>query len=105
MLLFEHLTDLQGRRHAMAGVLPGETIMQTKLEALALQSIDLPHGELRGHSFHYSRLQTPLNPTWRGHTQRGAIGEPVFRRGSLTASYIHFYWPSNPRAAAALFLP
>jgi cobyrinic acid a,c-diamide synthase len=105
MLLFEHLADLSGRRHAMAGVLPGETAMQPALQALALQSIDFPDGELRGHSFHHSRLQTSLQPAWRGRTQRGGIGEAVFRQGSLTASYIHFYWPSNPRAAAALFVP
>jgi cobyrinic acid a,c-diamide synthase len=105
MLLFEHLTDLSGRRHSMAGLLPGDTAMQPTLQALALQSIDFPHGELRGHSFHHSRLQTSLEPAWRGRTQRGGLGEAVFRRGSLTASYIHFYWPSNPRAAAALFLP
>jgi cobyrinic acid a,c-diamide synthase len=29
----------------------------------------------------------------------------VFRIGRLTASYIHFYLPSNPRAAAELFRP
>jgi cobyrinic acid a,c-diamide synthase len=105
MLLFEYLTDLSGRRHAMAGLLPGETAMQPTLQALALQSVDFPHGELRGHSFHHSRMQTSMTPAWRGRTQRGTDGEAVFRHGSLTASYIHFYWPSNPSAAAALFLP
>lgn len=103
--LFEHLTDLQGRRHAMAGVLPGETAMHSSLQALALQSVSFPHGELRGHSFHHSRLETPLAPAWQGRTQHGGRGEAVFRCGALTASYIHFYWPSNPAAAAALFLP
>jgi cobyrinic acid a,c-diamide synthase len=103
MLLFEHLTDLAGRRHAMAGILPGETCMQPKLQSLALQSVEFADGELRGHSFHHSRLATPLAPALRGRTQRGAPGEAVFRRGALTASYIHFYWPSNPRAAARLF--
>lgn len=105
MLLFEYLTDLSGRRHPMAALLPGETAMQSTLQALALQGIDFPRGELRGHSFHHSRLQTSLQPAWRGRTQRGGVGEAVFCQGSLTASYIHFYWPSNPQAAAALFLP
>lgn len=105
MLLFEQLVDLQGRRHAMAGLLPGETAMQPKLQALALQGLELPQGELRGHSFHHSRLQTSLEPLCHARTQRGGCGEAVFRRGRLTASYIHFYFPSNPRAAAALFRP
>jgi cobyrinic acid a,c-diamide synthase len=37
-----------------------------------------------------------------GRTERV---EPVWRLGSLTASYVHLYLPSNPLAAAALFAP
>jgi cobyrinic acid a,c-diamide synthase len=29
----------------------------------------------------------------------------VFRHQGLTASYVHFYFPSNPAAVAGLFLP
>jgi cobyrinic acid a,c-diamide synthase len=104
MVLFEHLTDLQGHRHAMVGLLPGETSMHSTLQSLALQAVDFDEGELRGHSFHYSRMNTPLTPMRFGRTQSGQ-GEALFRERGLTASYIHFYWPSNPRAAAALFLP
>lgn len=32
-------------------------------------------------------------------------GETVYQTGHLTASYIHFYFPSDPQAAARLFLP
>jgi cobyrinic acid a,c-diamide synthase len=105
MLLFEHLTDLEGRCHAMAGLLLGETSMQPTLQSLDLQSVDFGDGEIRGHSFHHSRLRTPLPPALRGRTQRGAPGEAVFRHKGLTATYIHLYWPSNPRAVARLFLP
>ncbi len=105
MLLFEQLTDIEGRSHPMAGVLAGRTDMQPRLQALALQSVVFPEGELRGHSFHHSRLRTGLTPTWLARTQHGGPGEAVFRQDAVTASYIHFYWPSNPRAAAALFRP
>lgn len=105
MLLFEYLTDLTGRRHAMVGLLPGETAMQSRLQSLALQSARFEAGELRGHSFHHSRLTTPLSPALYGHTQRGTPGEAVFQHRKLTATYIHFYWPSNPRAVAQLFRP
>lgn len=105
MLLFEHLLDLAGRPHVMAGLLPGETAMQPKLQALALQSVALPEGELRGHSFHHARLRTSLEPLAHARTQQGGRGEAVFRQGTLTASFVHFYFPSNPRAAASLFLP
>jgi cobyrinic acid a,c-diamide synthase len=33
------------------------------------------------------------------------VAEAVFRSGRLTASYIHFYLPSNPGAAARLLAP
>ncbi len=105
MVLLEHLTDLEGRSHAMAGALPGESIMQRQLQALALQAVAFEQGELRGHSFHHSLLQTAEPAFSRGRTQHGGAGEAVFRRGRLTATYIHFYWPSNPSAAANLFLP
>ncbi len=105
MLLLERLIDVQGGAHTMAGVLPGETAMQPQLQALALQSVVFEQGELRGHSFHHSRLATPLAPAAYGRTQHGGPGEAVFRLGRLTASYIHFYWPSNPRALAALLAP
>ncbi len=105
MVLLERLTDLAGRPHPMSGVMPGETIMQPKLQAIALQAVTFDEGELRGHSFHHSLLRTTQAAALRGRTQHGGVGEAVFRRGRLTATYIHFYWPSNPAAAAGLFRP
>lgn len=105
MLLLERLIDACGRAHEMVGVLPGETAMQPRLQALALQSVTFEHGELRGHSFHHSRLETGLAPLGYGCTQRGGRGEAVYRLGRLTASYVHFYWPSNPRVLAGLLAP
>jgi cobyrinic acid a,c-diamide synthase len=102
MLLLERLTDLTGRSHSMAGVLPGETIMQPRLQALALQGVAFDAGELRGHSFHHSLLRTSETADLQARTQHGGVGEAVFRRGRLTATYIHFYWPSNAAAAASL---
>lgn len=105
MLLFEALTDVNGRRHVMAGALAGETAMQNKLQSLALQGVAFPDGELRGHAFHYSQLSTALTPAVHGCTQSGTVGAAVYQRERLTASYIHFYLPSNPVAAAQLLRP
>ncbi len=105
MALFETLVDKEGRRHAMAGLLSGETALQPRLAALGLQWADLPEGRLSGHTFHYSKCETPLAPLLRAVTQRGSAGEAIYRRGRLTASYVHVYFPSNPAAAAALVLP
>jgi cobyrinic acid a,c-diamide synthase len=106
LYLLDSLTDLEGRRHAMVGALAGDAVMQERLAALGMQAVTLPEGELRGHSFHYSSLATPLLPIARGRNPNGgATSEAVYRVGRLTASYIHHYFASNPAAAAALFAP
>lgn len=79
--------------------------MQERLAAIGLQEVRTPEGEVRGHTFHHSRLTTGLDPWARAITPRGDPGEAVYRIGRLTASYVHFYFPSNPRAVAAFFKP
>lgn len=105
MFLFEQLIDLDGQAHPMAGLLPGRTVMGKRLAALGSQQVALPEGALRGHAFHHSRCETDLPPLANAETFDGRPGEPVWRRRWLTASYFHFYFPSNPEATAALFDP
>lgn len=105
MCLFETLVDKAGDTHTLAGLLPGLVRMQARLSALGTQSVELPEGRLRGHTFHYSRTETPLTPWRRAEKPDGREGEAIYRQGSLVASYFHAYFPSNPRASAALFLP
>lgn len=104
MALFDTLIDKAGDAHAMAAVLPGTVRMQRRLAALGHQQLDLPEGTLRGHTFHYSTVDSTLAPLCRAISPRdGGPGEAVFRSGALTASYAHLYFPSNPIATAALF--
>ncbi len=106
LYLLQALTDKQGERAELAGLLPGEAQMQPKLAALALQQVELPQGSLRGHTYHHSTLDCPLPPSARGACpNQRRTAEAVYQIGRLTASYIHFYLPSNPRAAAELLLP
>lgn len=105
MAMFEAITDAEGRRVTMWGLLPGEVTMQKRLGGLGLQAAQLPEGLLRGHTFHYSKTETALPPLTRAIKQSGSEGEAIYRVGRLTASYLHAYWPSNPEAAARLFLP
>ena len=106
MVLFDTLIDRDGHTHTMAGLLRGETRMRPRFQALGLQAVDTDAGELRGHSFHYSELHTALTPRWRGRNpNHGKTAEAVYREAALTASYVHFYFASNPGAAAALFRP
>lgn len=106
LYLLDGLTDRGDERAEMLGLLPGEARMQQRLSALALQEVELPEGRLRGHTFHHSTLESPLQPLARGECPNyKRTAEAVYRSGRLTASYIHFYLPSDPLAAAALLRP
>lgn len=105
LALFDTLTASAGTAQRMAGLLPGGAVMQPRLAALGGQALPLPEGMLRGHTFHYSRLDTTLTPALHASTPDGRPGEAVYRAGRLVASYVHAYFPSNPGAVAALFTP
>ena len=106
LYLLDSLTDVNGTRAELVGLLQGDAVMQTKLAALALQSVELPEGTLRGHTYHHSLTSTEWQPIARGLSPNGGRGaEAVYRQGRMTASYVHFYFPSNPAAVAALFVP
>lgn len=105
MALAETLTDQAGHTWPMVGLLPGAVAMQPRLAGLGPQAMATPQGTLRGHTFHYSRLESTLPPL--GYTVKhpsASQGEAIYRQGSLAASYFHAYFPSCPPAAAALFL-
>ncbi|MEO7493780.1 MAG: cobyrinate a,c-diamide synthase [Massilia sp.] len=99
MALTDTLTDKAGATWPMAGLLQGAVSMQPRLAGLGAQAL----GELRGHTFHYSKLDTDVTPdAWTVKNPSGAQGEAVYRVGSLTASYFHAYFPSCPEAVAAM---
>jgi cobyrinic acid a,c-diamide synthase len=104
MVLASGLVDKEGTRWPMAGLLPGEVRMQPRLAGLGAHAMPTDQGPVRGHTFHYSLLETAVPA--QVHTVKtgnGAQGEAVYRIGSLTASYFHSYFPSNPPAIAVLF--
>ena len=106
LYLLDSLTDAAGAQGKMLGLLAGHATLQKRLAALALQDVQLPEGLLRGHTYHHSLLDSQLQPLARGRCPNAKpTAEAVFRDGRLTASYIHFYLPSNPQATAALFAP
>jgi cobyrinic acid a,c-diamide synthase len=104
MACFDSLHSIDGERHAGFGLLPGNSHMQKKLAGLGMIAVELPEGRLAGHTFHYSRSDTPLPLLCRATRGDGRESEAVYRQRRLTASYMHFYFPSNPEATARLFL-
>jgi cobyrinic acid a,c-diamide synthase len=106
LYLLDGLTGQDGVRESMLGLMPGEATMQKRYTAMALQEVQLPEGRLRGHTFHHSSLESPMQPLARGECPNyKRTAEAVYRQDRLTASYIHFYMPSDPFAAAAMLSP
>ncbi|RKR38740.1 cobyrinate a,c-diamide synthase [Paraburkholderia sp. BL17N1] len=104
LYLLDQLTDTHGVTTPMLGLLPGHATMQTRFTALGMQQIDSLHGPMTGHTFHYSKLNTSLTPLRSATRPQGdAPGEAIYRAGSIVATYMHAYWPSNPAFTAALF--
>jgi cobyrinic acid a,c-diamide synthase len=99
-------TDTAGIRGEMTGLLPGDAVMQNKLQGLGYQSAPMPGGLLRSHTFHHSLVETQLIPFAFGERLHNtSAGEAIYQIKRLTASYLHCYFASNPVAAAQLFSP
>lgn len=106
LYLTESITDKQGEQANMIGLISGKTIMQARFSALALQEVSLNKHVVRGHTYHHSILETTAEPVALATNPNGNhTHEAVYQKNRLTASYIHFYFPSNPSLIAELFLP
>ncbi|MGH8328311.1 MAG: cobyrinate a,c-diamide synthase, partial [Steroidobacteraceae bacterium] len=106
LYLLESLTDNQGRCASMAGILPGHGTLHARLQSIGYHTAPLPGGNVRGHAFHHSTVDTPLAPV--AHTERALstlAGEAIYRHERLVATYFHGYFPSNPLAVAQLLKP
>jgi len=100
--------DLDG--HKMCGALPARATMTGRLtlgyrEAVATAATPwLAEGEaLRGHEFHYSRVEAlePGTPSaWRLTTRTFERTEGLVR-GGVQAGYLHVHWAAHPRLAQA----
>jgi len=91
------------------GLLPGKSEIQPKLQGLGTQhatfsTTDDDAASIGAHTFHYGRFDTDLPVIAQGKARYGA-GEAVYRHQNITASFLHFYFPSNPALAAQFFLP
>lgn len=96
LYLADSLSDLDGKKYPMLSLLPGEVTMGQRLAALGPQQLEVQGATIRGHTFHYSSFKTPITAEWNAVTPDGRNGEAVYRHGSVTASYVHWYFSSNP---------
>lgn len=103
LYLAKTLVDLDDQSHSLLNVLPATATMGKKLSALGSQEVRVGDQLIRGHTFHYSSLQTDIAPKAYAQTQKGKQGEAIYQIGSVLASYVHWYFPSNPHLIAQWF--
>ena len=104
LYLLDSLTDSEGKRADLVGLIPGNASMQKRLSALGHQYLNTEHGILRGHTFHYSKLDSTITPATSARRKTDdQPGEHFYELGNIRASYLHLYFPTNPKAAASLF--
>ena len=113
MYLCREMETVDGKRHALAGLLPTATKMYAGLQALSYANVTLKEDSLwglagesvRGHEFHHSKLTA--NPAgiegWRCvySMKKRWLDAPVeegFQKGNILASYAHLHLPSRPGA-------
>jgi cobyrinic acid a,c-diamide synthase len=110
MYLSRAIRTQGGERFEMAGVIPGETAMQDRLQALGYAEVETqrdtvlgPAGlRFRGHQFRYSQLtiddRVECAYTLRAR-RKGEVSREGYCIGNTLASYVHAHWASNPQVA------
>ena len=112
MYLTRTIVDFDSKEYGMVGLVPGRCIMEKSLvgmgyieaEALNNNVISTSGQKLRGHEFHYSRLD-PDGPDfpYAFRLTRNRSGETFmdgYARDNILASYAHLHFASDPNAAA-----
>jgi len=96
MVLGEGLTDAEGTRHPMAGLLPLETSFATRKLHLGYRALSCAGGpfpaQMRGHEFHYSTatVKPGAKPLFTAQTATGQELGPMGQRiGKVMGSYAH----------------
>lgn len=107
MYLSEGIVDVDGHRFPMVGLIPSWSAMSQRLTIgyrTVTARVDGPvlrAGEsLRGHEFHRSLLETPLDPAHAAYVVDGDESRlEGYARGSVFASYIHLHLAARPGLA------
>lgn len=86
------IRDREGRRYPMCGVLPLEATMEGMRLHLGLREVVLGGRRLRGHEFHYSRIEGDYPSAAEQFSARGErVATPLYRYRNLLAGYTHLW--------------
>jgi cobyrinic acid a,c-diamide synthase len=112
MYLGRTLRTIDGQTHEMAGILPVDSWMMSRLCHLGYVEVALQNDGLwgpagwkcRGHEFHYSEIAAVGSSAgWQpayalSRPRAGAHRNEGFARGNVLASYVHLHWASRPES-------
>lgn len=79
----------------LCGILPLRCTMEDAKLSLGYRTVDFGSFSIRGHEFHYSRIENPegLPSVASQKNVRGKdVSTPVYRNKNTLASYTHLYW-------------
>jgi cobyrinic acid a,c-diamide synthase len=107
MYLSSSITTLDGRKFPMTGVIPGDTLMHERLQALGYVEVETITDSVigaagirfRGHQFRYSEFQpsVDLRTAYRVRRYSGSrVSAEGYLVNNVLASYVHAHWASNP---------
>ncbi len=86
------IRDVEGRRYPMCGLLPLEATMEGMRLHLGLREVVLNGRRLRGHEFHYSRIEGDCPSVAEQFSARGErVATPMYRYRNLLAGYTHLW--------------
>ena len=103
------LTNLDGQKFNMVGIIPGDGIMRDRGGCQGMQFAPIlgnnnSEGEVRAHAHHRSRSENTLEPMAYGRRLRHpAPGEAIVKTKGLLATYLHLYFASNPKVILGIF--
>ena len=107
MYLCMGITDFEGRRHPLVGLVPGWSTMTRDRLSLGYATVTarrdgplMRRGQrVRGHEFHWSRLDR-LEPEAAAYEVAETPGRVEgYQRGSVLASYVHVHFGTDARLA------
>ena len=101
MLYLQQSLNYQSQKSYLLGLLPGNAVVGEKLAALGYQ--EMPDGKLKGHTFHYAKIEDAQTAE-RTRYHDGREGEFIWRRNRLVASFVHWYFRSDPETVCGWFL-
>ncbi len=104
MYLLSEICSEAGECYPMVGYYPGKAVMTDSLQNFGYVEVDLPGKQrLRGHEFHYSRLEKAGDLPYRGtirSQRRGNERQGMVVSNNVLAGYPHLHFYSNPEFVA-----